>query len=141
MRPLVTPSMKKLISSRDRLSPSRFFRMTSCGLKLLSLVTLHQNSGLSRYREPLTDRIESFTRLCFHADASGIDTERYCDVQTHRIDVTPNLRRFENDCRVDIHNVQTALPRQPHHAREQFHTVGPTPLRILFRKVNTDVAF
>src|SRR5215208_3399551 len=115
MRPLVTPPIKKSISSRDRFSPSLFFRITSCGLKLLSLVTLHQNSGLSGHSEPLPHRIESFARLRLHAHTCGIDSQHLCDVLAHGVDIRPELRLLEQNRRVDINYVEIALACQPHY--------------------------
>src|SRR5574338_1702429 len=115
--------------------------MTSCGLKLLSLVALHQHSGLTRYRKPLSDRIESFTGFCFYAHARDVNSEDAGDVLTHRVDIRAYLWRFEQDCRIDVDDVQAALADQPHHTREQLQTVRAAPLRILIRKVYADIAF
>src|SRR6185503_10972530 len=109
MRPLVTPATKKSISSRERLSLSLFFLMTSCGLKQLSLVALHKNSGLSAHSEPLPHRIESFACLRLHTHTPGIDSQHFGDVFTHGIDVGPEFWRFKQDRRVNIDYVETAF--------------------------------
>src|SRR6185295_11168486 len=118
MRPLVTPATKKSISSRERLSPSLFFLMTSCGLKQLSLVALHKNSGLSGHSEPLPHRIEPFARLRLHVHAVGIDSQYPGDVFAHGIDVRPELWRLKQDGRINIDYVETAFAGQPHHPRK-----------------------
>src|SRR6185503_4755938 len=141
MRPLVTPAMKNSISSRDKLSPSRFFLMTSCGLKQLSLVALHKNSGLSGHSEPLPHRVDTFARLRLHTHAAGVDSQHFGDVFAHGIDVGSEFWPFEQNCRVNIDYVETAFARQPHHARKQFKTISTTPLWILIRKMHSDVAF
>src|SRR5215210_9461112 len=109
MRPLVTPPTKKSISSRDKLSPSLFFLMTSCGLKLLSLVALHQNSGLSGHSQPLPHRIDAFARFCFDTHASSIHSQHTRDIFAHGVDVAPEFWRFEQDCRINIDYVETAF--------------------------------
>jgi hypothetical protein len=37
--------------------------------------------------------------------------------------------------------MKMTFSRQPHDTREQFHTIGTTPLRILIRKVNAKITF
>src|SRR5215203_2838462 len=141
MRPLVTPAMKKSISSRERFSPSLFFLMTSCGLKQLSLVALHKHSGLSGHSEPLPHRIDAFTRLRLHTHTTGINSQHSGDVFAHGVDVAPESWCFEQNCRINVHYVETAFARQPHHTRKQFKTFGATPLWILVREMNSKIAF
>src|SRR6185436_3917654 len=141
MRPLVTPATKNSISSRDKLSPSRFFLMTSCGLKQLSLVALHKNSGLSGHSEPLPHRVDAFARLRLYTHASSVDSQDARNVLAHQIDVASEFWRFEQDCRVNVDYVETAFARQPHHARQQFKTIRTTPLWILVRKMFPQVTF
>src|SRR4029078_3696582 len=115
MRPLVTPSMKKSISSRDRLSPSRFFLMTSCGLKLLSLVAPHESNGLNSHSYPLPHRIDSLARLRLYTHTTGVDAKHARDIRAHRIDVGPEFWLLEQDCRIDVNHMETAFTRQPHY--------------------------
>src|SRR5690349_9188038 len=141
MRLLVTPATKKSISSRERLTPSLFFLMTSCGLKQLSLVALHKHSGLSGHSEPLPHRIDTLTRLRFYTHTPCVDAQHIRDVFAHGVDVGSEFWRFEQDCRVNVHHVETAFAGQPHHPRKQFKTICTTPLWILVWKMNSDVAF
>src|SRR6185436_686627 len=115
--------------------------MTSCGLKQLSLVALHKNSGLSGHSEPLPHRVDTFARLRFHTHASSIDSQHARNVFAHSIDVASEFWRFEQDCRVNVDYVETAFARQPHHARQQFKTISTIPLWILIRKMLPDVTF
>src|SRR5215204_2147365 len=141
MLPVVTPPMKNSISSRDRFCPSLFFLMTSCGLKLLSLVALHKNSGLSRHSQPLPYRVESLACLGLYTHASRIDSQHACDILAHRVDITSEFWPFEQDYRINIDYMETAFARQPHHTRKQFQTVRTTPLWIFVREMNSQITF
>ena len=102
---------------------------------------LHKYSGLSCYCEPLPYRVESFARLRFDAHTTRVDSENARDVFAHGIDVGPELRTFEQNCRINIYHLETAFARQPHHARKQLQTTRTTPLWIFIRKMNPNIAF
>src|SRR5437762_13253156 len=72
MVPRVTPSMKNVISSRERCSPSRFFRITSCGLNCFLLVYVTQTVSLRRlhYHSVESFGVQRKLTVCFTSQAA-----------------------------------------------------------------------
>src|SRR6266850_3534914 len=101
--------MKKLISSRVSSSPSRFLRITSCGLNRFPLTSCYQNDGLSRNCKPLPYSIQTFSRFSFNTHTRKLHCQYLGDVLTHRENIRTKLGTLENDRGVDVYHVDAAL--------------------------------
>src|SRR5688572_29902169 len=110
--------MKNSISSRVSCSPSRFFRITSCGLNQFSSTTRHHHHRLGRNSKPLSNCVEAFCRLRLHTYHGSIHTEDLRDLLAHGKNVWSELRRLQHYRGIYIHNLSAALMRQPNNARE-----------------------
>src|SRR5688572_23616772 len=110
--------MKNSISSWVRCSPSRFFRITSCGLNLFSSTARHHHHRLSGNSKSLSNCVEAFCSLRLHTYPGSIHAEDLRYLFAHGINIWPELRRLQHYCCIDIHHLTAALMCQPNNARE-----------------------
>src|ERR1700730_4392872 len=120
-------------------------RCLSFSLLRYSNTPLLHRGFYARYRNrgnafTATDGTQSFVGRRFDPDLGLTDLECGSDFLAHRADVRPDLRRFRDDCRVDVDGAGFLFAEEPGDTLQNLNTADPTNRFVGIREMLSDVA-